>query len=105
MEMRRLGINGPTVSAVGLGCMGMSDFYGPADEAESLATIHEAIDRGVTLLNTGDFYGMGHNELLIARAIEGRRDRVFLSVKFGRSGRRAWRSSVSTPGRRRSRPS
>jgi pyridoxine 4-dehydrogenase len=63
--------------------MGMSDFYGPADEGESIATIHEAIERGVTLLNTGDFYGMGHNELLIARAIEGRRDRVFLSVKFG----------------------
>jgi aryl-alcohol dehydrogenase-like predicted oxidoreductase len=83
MEMRRLGVNGPIVSAVGLGCMGMSDFYGPADEGESIATIHEAIDRGVTLLNTGDFYGMGHNELLIARAIEGRRDRVFLSVKFG----------------------
>ena len=83
MEMRRLGVNGPIVSAVGLGCMGMSDFYGPADEGESIATIHEAIDRGVTMLNTGDFYGMGHNELLIARAIEGRRDRVFLSVKFG----------------------
>lgn len=63
--------------------MGMSDFYGPADEGESVATIHEAIDRGVTLLNTGDFYGMGHNELVIARAIEGRRDRVFVSVKFG----------------------
>jgi len=83
MEMRRLGANGPLVSAVGLGCMGMSDFYGPADEGESVATIHEAIDRGVTLLNTGDFYGMGHNELVIARAIEGRRDRVFVSVKFG----------------------
>ncbi|MDG3006188.1 aldo/keto reductase [Paludisphaera mucosa] len=83
MEMRRLGVEGPLVSAVGLGCMGMSDFYGPADEGESVATIHEAIDRGVTFLNTGDFYGMGHNELLIARAIEGRRDRVFISVKFG----------------------
>ncbi len=83
MEMRRLGVGGPMVSAVGLGCMGMSDFYGPADEKESVATIHEAVERGVTLLNTGDFYGMGHNELLIARAIEGRRDRVFLSVKFG----------------------
>jgi aryl-alcohol dehydrogenase-like predicted oxidoreductase len=83
MQMRRVGADGPPVSAVGLGCMGMSDFYGPADEAESIATIREAIDRGVTLLNTGDFYGMGHNELLIARAIEGRRDRVFLSVKFG----------------------
>src|SRR5262249_61507829 len=56
---------------------------GPADEAESIATIHEAIERGITLLNTGDFYGMGHNEMLIRRAIEGRRDRVFISVKFG----------------------
>jgi aryl-alcohol dehydrogenase-like predicted oxidoreductase len=83
MEHRQLGKDGPTVSAVGLGCMGMSDFYGPADEAESIATIHEAIDRGITLLNTGDFYGMGHNEMLIRRAIDGRRDRVFISVKFG----------------------
>ena len=83
MKQRQLGRNGPSVSAIGLGCMGMSDFYGPADENESIATIHEAIDAGVTLLNTGDFYGMGHNELLIRRAIEGRRDRVFLSVKFG----------------------
>jgi aryl-alcohol dehydrogenase-like predicted oxidoreductase len=83
MEQRQLGRNGPLVSAIGLGCMGMSDFYGPADEGESIATIHEAIDRGVTLLNTGDFYGMGHNEMLIRRALEGRRDRVFLSVKFG----------------------
>ena len=83
MEQRQLGKDGPLVSAIGLGCMGMSDFYGPADEGESIATIHEAIDRGVTLLNTGDFYGMGHNEMLIRRAIEGRRDRVFLSVKFG----------------------
>ena len=83
MQERRLGKDGPSVSAIGLGCMGMSDFYGPADDAESIATIHEAIDRGVTLLNTGDFYGMGHNEMLIRRALEGRRDRVFLSVKFG----------------------
>lgn len=83
MEHRTLGKDGPTVSAVGLGCMGMSDFYGPADEGESVATIHEAIERGITLLNTGDFYGMGHNEMLIRRAIEGRRDRVFISVKFG----------------------
>jgi aryl-alcohol dehydrogenase-like predicted oxidoreductase len=79
----RLGLNGPIVSAVGLGCMGMSDFYGPADESESIATIHAALDRGITLLDTGDFYGMGHNEMLIRRAIEGRRDKVFLSVKFG----------------------
>jgi aryl-alcohol dehydrogenase-like predicted oxidoreductase len=83
MEQRRLGKGGPLLSAIGLGCMGMSDFYGPADESESIATIQEAIDRGVTLLNTGDFYGMGHNEMLIRRALEGRRDRVFLSVKFG----------------------
>ena len=83
MEHRELGKGGPLVSAIGLGCMGMSDFYGPADETESIATIHEAIDRGITLLNTGDFYGMGHNEMLIRRAIEGRRDRVFISVKFG----------------------
>ncbi len=83
MNMRRLGKDGPEVSAVGLGCMGMSaDFYGPADEGESIATIHEAIDRGVTFLNTGDFYGMGHNEQLISRAIDGKRDRVFISVKF-----------------------
>jgi aryl-alcohol dehydrogenase-like predicted oxidoreductase len=83
MERRQLGKDGPVVSAIGLGCMGMSDFYGPADEAESIATIHEAIDRGINLLNTGDFYGMGHNEMLIRRAIEGRRDRIFISVKFG----------------------
>jgi aryl-alcohol dehydrogenase-like predicted oxidoreductase len=83
MEERRLGSGGPEVSAIGLGCMGMSDFYGPADEGESIATIREAIDRGVMLLNTGDFYGMGHNEDLIRRAIEGRRDEVFISVKFG----------------------
>jgi pyridoxine 4-dehydrogenase len=83
VKQRQLGNGGPLVSAVGLGCMGMSDFYGPADETESIATTHEAIERGITLLNTGDFYGMGHNELLIRRAIAGRRDRVFISVKFG----------------------
>ena len=77
-----------------LGCMGMSWAYGPADEDESVATIRRAIDRGVTLIDTGDFYGMGHNELLVARAIEGERDKVQLSVKFGAmrgSGRRAGR--------------
>ena len=63
--------------------MGMSDAYGPSDEGESLATIQEAIDRGITFLNTGDFYGMGHNETLVGRALEGRRDQVFVSVKFG----------------------
>jgi aryl-alcohol dehydrogenase-like predicted oxidoreductase len=63
--------------------MGMSDWYGPADEAESIATIHAAIDAGINLLDTGDFYGMGHNEMLLGRALEGRRNRVLLSVKFG----------------------
>jgi aryl-alcohol dehydrogenase-like predicted oxidoreductase len=66
-----------------LGCMGMSGMYGPSDENESIATIQAALDRGVTLLDTGDYYGMGHNEMLIARAIRGRRDQVILSVKFG----------------------
>jgi aryl-alcohol dehydrogenase-like predicted oxidoreductase len=84
MEMRQLGSNGPTVSALGLGCMGMSGVYGDADEAESLATIHAALDAGVTLLDTGDFYGMGHNELLIRDALRTRdRDQVTISVKFG----------------------
>jgi aryl-alcohol dehydrogenase-like predicted oxidoreductase len=63
--------------------MGMSEWYGPADEAESIATIHAAIDAGINLLDTGDFYGMGHNEMLLGRALEGRRNRVLLSVKFG----------------------
>jgi len=84
MNTRQLGSAGPTVSALGLGCMGMSDFYGPADESESIATIHAALDAGITLLDTGDFYGMGHNELLIRDALRGgRRDRALLSVKFG----------------------
>jgi aryl-alcohol dehydrogenase-like predicted oxidoreductase len=84
MNRRTLGTAGPTVSALGLGCMGMSDFYGPADRGESIATIHAALDAGVTLLDTGDFYGMGHNELLIREAVAGRqRDDYQLSVKFG----------------------
>jgi aryl-alcohol dehydrogenase-like predicted oxidoreductase len=72
-----------TKHTLGLGCMGMSGIYGATDDAKSIAVIHAAIERGVTLLDTGDFYGMGHNELLIAKAIAGRRDRVTLSVKFG----------------------
>ena len=83
MQTRQLGKSGPTVSAIGLGCMGMSDLYGPADEAEGIATIQAAIENGINLLDTGDFYGMGHNERLIRKAIEGRRKEVFLSVKFG----------------------
>jgi aryl-alcohol dehydrogenase-like predicted oxidoreductase len=84
MITRSLGATGPRVSALGLGCMGMSDFYGPADEAESIATIRAALDAGITLLDTGDYYGMGHNELLIRDALRGRdREQVVLSVKFG----------------------
>ena len=82
--IRRLGKAGPEVSIIGLGCMGMSDFYGPADETESLATIHAALEAGITLLDTGDFYGMGHNELLLREALKGsRRERLFIQVKFG----------------------
>src|SRR5215217_6159344 len=84
MDRCELGANGPEVSAISLGCMGMSDLYGPADETESIATIHAAVDAGINLLDTGDFYGMGHNEMLISRALEGRdRDSVLISVKFG----------------------
>jgi aryl-alcohol dehydrogenase-like predicted oxidoreductase len=79
----QLGAKGPEVFPIGLGCMGMSGMYGPADEAESIATIQAAVDAGVTLLDTGDFYGMGHNELLVGRSIAGRRGRVQISVKFG----------------------
>jgi aryl-alcohol dehydrogenase-like predicted oxidoreductase len=80
---RRLGPNGPEVSAIGLGCMGMSDFYGAHDEQESIAVIHHALDRGVTFLDTADMYGVGRNEQLVGKAIAGRRDEVFLATKFG----------------------
>ncbi|MFC5908074.1 aldo/keto reductase [Streptacidiphilus monticola] len=86
IEQRTLGASGPVVSALGLGAMGMSGMYGPADEAESIATVHAALDAGITLIDTGDFYGMGHNELLIRDALRSSgRDRgeVLLSVKFG----------------------
>jgi aryl-alcohol dehydrogenase-like predicted oxidoreductase len=82
-QFRRLGSSGPSVFPLALGCMGMSGMYGPADEAESIATIHAALDHGINLLDTGDFYGMGHNEMLIGRALRDRRDRALLSVKFG----------------------
>jgi aryl-alcohol dehydrogenase-like predicted oxidoreductase len=92
IQHRKLGRTGPEVFPVALGCMGMSGMYGPADEAESLATIHAAIDAGVNLLDTGDFYGMGHNEMLIGRALHFQREQVLLSVKFGaqRSPDGAW---------------
>ncbi|MFM0551839.1 aldo/keto reductase [Paraburkholderia sediminicola] len=84
MNTRQLGQQGPRVSAIGLGCMGMSDLYGPADRDEGIATIHTALDAGITLLDTGDFYGMGHNEMLIRDALQGRqRENVVVSVKFG----------------------
>jgi aryl-alcohol dehydrogenase-like predicted oxidoreductase len=84
MKMPKLGTTGPEVSAIGLGAMGMSGMYGPSDRAESLATIHAALDAGINLIDTGDFYGMGHNELLIGEALKGRRrDEAVVSVKFG----------------------
>jgi aryl-alcohol dehydrogenase-like predicted oxidoreductase len=84
MITRKLGNNGPDVGALGLGCMGMSHAYGPADRSESIATIHAALDAGITLLDTGDYYGMGHNEMLIAEALKGgKRDRALISVKYG----------------------
>src|SRR3954453_8161714 len=82
-SLRQLGSSGPTVFPLALGCMGMSGMYGPADESESIATIHAALDYGVTLLDTGDFYGMGHNEMLIGRALRDRPGKALLSVKFG----------------------
>jgi aryl-alcohol dehydrogenase-like predicted oxidoreductase len=80
---RRLGRDGPDVSAIGLGCMGMSEFYGSGSDQESVATIHHAIERGVTFLDTADMYGVGRNEELVGKAIADRRDRVFLATKFG----------------------
>lgn len=81
--VRKLGAAGPEVFPIALGCMGMSGMYGASDEAESLATIHAAIDAGINLIDTGDFYGMGHNEMLVGRALRLQRDEVLISVKFG----------------------
>src|ERR1700748_1667812 len=84
MKLRHLGSALPAVPALGLGCMGMSGMYGPADRAEGIATIHAALDAGITLLDTGDFYGHGHNEMLICDAVAGLpRDSYQLSVKYG----------------------
>jgi len=84
MQQVKLGRNGPTVSAFGLGCMGMSGGYGPADDKESIAAIHAALEAGITMIDTGDFYGMGHNEMLIRDALKGgKRERAFLAVKCG----------------------
>ena len=83
MQKRRLGTGGPEVSAIGLGCMGMSEFYGSGDEQESIATINHALDQGVSFLDTADMYGSGRNEELVGRAIRNRREDVFLATKFG----------------------
>jgi len=83
MKMRKLGRNGPEVSAVGLGCMGMSAFYGAADEAQSIAVIHRALDLGVTLFDTAEMYGPHTNEVLLGKALKGRRDEAFIATKFG----------------------
>ncbi len=83
METRRLGRNGPELSALGLGCMGMYEFYGARDDAESIATIHRAIELGITFLDTADVYGYGDNEILVGKAIRGLRGKVFLATKFG----------------------
>lgn len=86
MQYRILGNSGARVSAIGLGCMGMSDFYGPADERESVATLHHALDIGLNFLDTADVYGSGHNETLIGKALAGRREQAFICTKFGIAG-------------------
>src|SRR3954447_26178409 len=100
INTRTLGATRPAVSEVGLGAMGMSGMYGPADRAESIATLRAALEAGITLVDTGDFYGMGHNELLIREALEARnRDDVVISVKFGaqRDPSAAWLGYDASP--------
>ncbi len=100
MNLTQLGRTGPQVAQLGLGCMGMSDLYGPADRNESIATIHAALDAGITLLDTGDFYAMGHNELLIRDALAGRQHpNALISVKFGalRDPGRGWSGYDARP--------
>jgi aryl-alcohol dehydrogenase-like predicted oxidoreductase len=99
MQLRQLGANGPSVSALGLGCMGFSGGYGPVDDVESIATIHAALDAGITYFDTGDFYGAGQNELLLHDALKGKRDKVFIAVKFGalRGPDGAWYGSDCRP--------
>jgi len=98
--MRKLGAHGPSVFPIALGAMGMSPMYGPVDDSESIATIHAALDRGLNLIDTGDFYGAGHNEMLIGRALKDRRERALLSVKFGalRAPGGAWVGFDARPG-------
>jgi aryl-alcohol dehydrogenase-like predicted oxidoreductase len=100
MQQRTLGSQGLGVSAIGLGCMGMSQLYGPADEQESLATIHRALDLGVTFLDTADMYGPFTNERLVGRAIAGHRDEVVVATKFGNQHRPdgSWGPDQRLPG-------
>ena len=99
MQQKQLGRSGPLVSAIGLGCMGFSGGYGPVSDAESIATVHAALDAGMTYLDTGDFYGAGQNEMLLREALKGRRDKAFIAVKFGalRGADGAWLGNDARP--------